>query len=210
MFNKSEIDYTLYLVTDRGILGNKNLYVSIEQAIQGGVGLVQLREKNTTSREFYDIALRVKKITEKYNIPLIINDRLDIALAIDADGLHIGPDDIPITVARKLLGSDKILGASTSNLNEALEAQNQGADYLGVGAMFPTKTKEDTESVSIKNLELIRSSIQIPVVGIGGINESNAKEVMSTGVEGIAVVSAILGKDDVFIAAKNLYNLISD
>jgi len=210
VFNKSEIDYTLYLVTDRGILGNKNLYVSIEQAIQGGVGLVQLREKNTTSREFYDIALRVKKITEKYNIPLIINDRLDIALAIDADGLHIGPDDIPITVARKLLGSDKILGASTSNLNEALEAQNQGADYLGVGAMFPTKTKEDTESVSIKNLELIRSSIQIPVVGIGGINESNAKEVMSTGVEGIAVVSAILGKDDVFIAAKNLYNLISD
>ncbi|MGF7059398.1 thiamine phosphate synthase [Brassicibacter mesophilus] len=209
MINKSDIDYALYLVTDRNILGNKDLYISIEQAIQGGVSLIQLREKNTTTREFYDLALKVKKITDKYNTPLIINDRLDIALAIDADGLHIGPDDIPINVARKLLGPDKILGASTSSLNEALEAQSQGADYLGVGAMFPTKTKKDTESVNLNELEQIKSSVRIPVVGIGGINETNAKKIINTGADGIAVVSAILGKNDICLAAKNLHSLIS-
>lgn len=209
MINKSDIDYALYLVTDRNILGNKDLYISIEQAIQGGVSLIQLREKNTTTREFYDLALKVKKITDKYNTPLIINDRLDIALAIDADGLHIGPDDIPINVARKLLGPDKILGASTSSLNEALEAQSQGADYLGVGAMFPTKTKKDTESVNLNELEQIKSSVRIPVVGIGGINETNAKKIINTGADGIAVVSAILGKNDICLAAKSLHSLIS-
>ncbi len=209
MFNKSKINYTLYLVTDRNVLGNKDLCESLEQAIQGGASLVQLREKNATTREFYNIALKVKEVTDKYSIPLIINDRLDIALAVDADGLHIGPDDIPVKIARNLLGPDKILGVSTSNIDEALEAQSQGADYLGVGAMFPTKTKKDTESVSLRELQLIKSSIQIPVVGIGGINELNAKEVMNTGVDGIAVISAVLGKNDVYAAAKNLYNIIS-
>lgn len=209
MFNKSKINYTLYLVTDRNVLGNKDLCESIERAIKGGAGLVQLREKNATTREFYNIALKVKEVTDKYSIPLIINDRLDIALAVDADGLHIGPDDILVKIARNLLGPDKILGVSTSNIDEALEAQSQGADYLGVGAMFPTKTKKDTESVSLRELQLIKSSIQIPVVGIGGINELNAKEVMNTGVDGIAVISAVLGKNDVYAAAKNLYNIIS-
>jgi len=209
VFNKGQIDYTLYLVTDRNIVGTKDFYDSIEKAIEGGVGIIQLREKNTTTREFYDIALKVKAITDKYSVPLIINDRLDIALAVDADGLHIGPDDIPISGARRLLGPDKILGASTSNLDEALEAQREGADYIGVGAMFPTKTKKDTESVSIKDLKLIKSSVEIPVVAIGGINESNAKEVMETGIDGIAVVSAILGKEDAYVAAKELYSLMS-
>jgi len=209
VFNKGKIDYTLYLVTDRSILGNKDFYISIEKAIEGGVGIIQLREKNTTTREFYDIALKVKAITDKHSIPLIINDRLDIVLAVDANGLHIGPDDIPISVARRLLGPNKILGVSTSNLDEAFEAQREGADYIGVGAMFPTKTKKDTESVSIEDLKLIKSSVEIPVVAIGGIKESNAKEVIEAGINGIAVVSAILGKEDVYAAAKELYSLIS-
>lgn len=209
MYNKSKVNYALYLVTDRNILGDKDLCESIEQAIQGGVGLVQLREKNAKTKEFYRIALKVKEVTDKYSIPLIINDRLDIALAIDADGLHIGADDIPVKIARNLVGPDKILGVSTSNIDEAIEAQSQGADYLGVGAIFSTKTKKDAESVSLDELKLIKSSVQIPVVGIGGINELNAKEVMSTGVDGISVISAILGKKDVYSAAKDLYNIIS-
>ncbi|WP_352420414.1 thiamine phosphate synthase [Proteiniborus sp.] len=208
MYNKSKVNYALYLVTDRDVLGNKDLCESIEQAILGGVSLVQLREKNAKTKEFYSIALKVKEVTDKYSIPLIINDRLDIALAIDADGLHIGADDIPVKIARNLLGPDKILGVSASNIDEAIEAQSQDADYLGVGAMYPTKTKKDTESVSLKELQLIKSSVQIPVVGIGGINELNAKEVMSTGVDGISVISAILGKDNVYAAAKKLHNIV--
>ncbi|MBS4534903.1 thiamine phosphate synthase [Clostridium sp. D2Q-14] len=205
MNNKKDTDYTLYLVTDRKILKGKDLYKSIEEAIQGGVGIVQLREKNAFTREFYDIAMKVKKITNKYNIPLIINDRLDIVLAVDAEGLHIGSNDIPINIARRLLGKDKILGVSTSSLSEALDAEIQGADYLGVGALFPTDTKKDAGRVSIDDLQLIKSSVEIPVVGIGGINKSNAIEVMNSGIDGIAVVSAILGEEDIYNSAKSIY-----
>ncbi len=206
--DKSKINYTLYLVTDRNILGSRDLCKSIEQAIQGGTSIIQLREKNITSIEFYNIAKEVKKITNKYNVPLIINDRLDIALAVDADGIHIGPEDLPVKVVRKIMGADKIIGASTCNIKEAVEAEEAGADYLGVGAMFPTKTKNNTEDVSIEDLKNIKASVNIPVVAIGGINKKNASIVMEAKIDGIAVVSAILNQSDIFESAKNLYEIV--
>lgn len=207
--NKNNVDYKLYLVTDRNVLCDKDLYESIEEAIKGGVTIVQLREKDLNGKDFYDIALKVKEITSKYNIPLIINDRMDIALAVDAQGVHIGPDDIPIDIARKVLGPEKIIGYSASNINEALYAVENGADYLGVGAMYPTKTKNNTEDVTIDDLTNIVSKVDIPVVAIGGINEKNAKDLISSNIDGIAVVSAILGKENIYDSAKNLSSIVS-
>lgn len=191
------VDYTLYLVTDRDVLRGRDLIKCIEESILGGVTLVQLREKNVTSREFYEIAIKVKEVTSRYNIPLIINDRLDIALAIDADGLHIGQKDLPASVARKILGKDKILGVSAATLQESLKAEKDGADYLGVGAVFSTSTKKDTRDVSYETLSSITSSVNIPVVAIGGINEKNVTKLKESNIDGIAVISCILGKEDV-------------
>ena len=193
------VDYTLYLVTDRDVLRGRDLIKCIEESILGGVTLVQLREKNVTSREFYEIAIKVKEVTSRYNIPLIINDRLDIALAIDADGLHIGQKDLPASVARKILGKDKILGVSAATLQESLKAEKDGADYLGVGAVFSTSTKKDTRDVSYETLSSITSSVNIPVVAIGGINE-----LKESNIDGIAVISCILGKEDVKGAAEKM------
>jgi len=201
-FNK--IDYTLYLVTDRNILAGRDLLKSIEEAIDGGATLVQLREKDVSTLEFLNIALKVKAITDKHNIPLIINDRLDIALAADAAGLHIGQEDLPLKIARKLLGYTKIIGVSTSNVNEAIEAENGGADYIGVGAMFPTDTKKDADSVTLEELHRIKNSISIPVVAIGGINKSNIKSVINAGADGAAVISAVLGEKDIKSACLSL------
>ena len=203
-----KVDYSLYLVTDRNMLRGGDLGQSIELAIQGGVTLVQLREKSVSTREFLELAQRVKEITAFYQIPLIINDRLDIALAIDADGLHIGQDDLPVLKARELLGKRKIIGVSASTLAEALLAQQQGADYLGVGAVFSTSTKTDASKVSLQQLEIIKKSVTIPVVAIGGINETNLKQVLATGIDGVSVVSAILAKKDILEAAKQLRELI--
>ena len=198
------VDYTLYLVTDRDVLRGRDLIKCIEDSILGGVTLVQLREKNVTSREFYEIAIKVKEVTSKYNVPLIINDRLDIALAIDADGLHIGQKDLPASVARKILGKDKILGVSAATLQEALKAEKDGADYLGVGAVFSTSTKKDTRDVSYETLSSITSSVNIPVVAIGGINEKNVTKLKESNIDGIAVISCILGKEDVKGAAEKM------
>ena len=192
------VDYTLYLVTDRDVLRGRDLIKCIEDSILGGVTLVQLREKNVTSREFYEIAIKVKEVTSKYNVPLIINDRLDIALAIDADGLHIGQKDLPASVARK------ILGVSAATLQEALKAEKDGADYLGVGAVFSTSTKKDTRDVSYETLSNITASVNIPVVAIGGINESNVTKLKGSNIDGIAVVSCILGKENVKVAAEKM------
>lgn len=197
-------DYTLYLVTDRDVLRGRDLIKCIEESILGGVTLVQLREKNVTSREFYEIAIKVKEVTSKYNVPLIINDRLDIALAIDADGLHIGQKDLPASVARKILGKDKILGVSAATLKEAIKAEKDGADYLGVGAVFSTSTKKDTRDVSYETLSSITASVNIPVVAIGGINENNVTKLKGSNIDGIAVVSCILGKEDVKGAAEKM------
>lgn len=205
--NKFKVDYSLYLVTDRKALGGRDLAESVEQAIQGGVTLVQLREKSVSTRQFLELARRIKEITTYYHVPLIINDRLDIALSIDADGLHIGQDDLPLNKAKELF-SDKIIGVSASTLEEALLAQQQGADYVGVGAVFSTQTKSDAAEVSLDQLELIRKSISIPVVAIGGINETNLHRVMARGIDGVAVVSAILTKPDILASSRYLKELI--
>ena len=185
------LDLSLYLVTDNSDDVEKFLK-TIEDAIKGGVSLVQIREKTAETLDFYKLALKVKEITSKYNIPLIINDRIDIALAIDADGVHIGQTDMPCDIARKLIGDEKILGVSATTIAEAKKAQKDGADYIGSGAVFPTSTKDDASSVSKKDLKDIVNSIDIPVVAIGGITIDNAHTLKDTGIAGLSVVSAIM------------------
>ncbi len=206
---KSKIDYTLYLVTDRDLMSTKTLEEAVEQAIQGGCTLVQLREKTASSRNFYETAINVKTITDKYNIPLIINDRVDIALAIDADGVHVGQSDLPAAVVRKIIGKDKILGVSAGTVEKAIEAQREGADYIGVGALFSTSTKTDAKSVSRETLMKIIKEVSIPVVGIGGINSENAVQLKNTGINGIAVVSAIIAQKDIKSSAKKMLEIFN-
>jgi len=207
---KDKIDYKLYLVTDRDILnGRMSLAQAVEQAIQGGATLVQLREKKVSSLELYNIACEIKEVTDSYNIPLIINDRLDIALAVDAAGLHVGQQDLPASVARRLLGDSKILGVSASTLEQALKAEQDGADYVGVGAVFPTDTKKDAEHVNVDALIKIRASLCIPMVAIGGINAGNVELLKDTGINGVAVVSAILGQKDIKNATQRLLEKIN-
>jgi thiamine-phosphate pyrophosphorylase len=193
----NKVDCSLYLVTDREILGDRDLCKCIEEALLGGVTLVQLREKDISTLEFYNIALRVKEVTSKYNIPLIINDRMDIALACDADGLHVGQNDLPLNVARKILGENKIIGVSAATVEKAKEAEINGADYIGVGAIFPTGSKDDAITIGVERLQKIREAVDIPIVAIGGINQENCREVISKGADGIAVISAILGKENI-------------
>ena len=205
---RQNMDFTLYLVTDRRWLGERTLWDSVEEAILGGVTLVQLREKEISSKEYLELAQKVKTVTDRHDIPLIINDRIDIALAMDADGVHLGPEDLSVPIARKLLGDGKIIGASAASVDEALLFQTQGADYLGVGALFPTATKQGTEKVGLEDLRGIKSAVHIPVVAIGGIKAENAKPVMETGVDGVAVVSAIMNQTDLREAARQLLSLL--
>jgi len=205
---RQNMDFTLYLVTDRRWLGEMTLWDSVEEAILGGVTFVQLREKEISSKEYLELAQRVKEITDRHDIPLIINDRIDIALAIDADGVHLGPEDLPVPIARRLLGDGKIIGASAASVDEALLFQAQGADYLGVGAVFPTATKRGTEKVGLEDLRGIKSAVHIQAVAIGGIRAENAKPVMETGVDGVAVVSAIMDQTDIREAARQLLSLL--
>lgn len=204
---KTKVDYTLYLVTDRELMSTKTLEEAVEQAILGGCTLVQLREKTASSREFYQTALNIKAITDKYKVPLIINDRVDIALAIDADGVHVGQSDLPATIVRKIIGKDKILGVSAGCAEKAIEAQREGADYIGVGALFSTSTKTDAKSVSKETLIKIVKEVSIPVVGIGGINEQNAAQLKNTGIDGIAVVSAIIAQKDIKLSAEKMLEI---
>lgn len=201
---KPSIDYSLYLITDRELMSAPTLEEAVEQAIIGGATLVQLREKNASSMEFYRMALRIKAITDRSGIPLIINDRADIALAVNADGLHIGQSDLPAPAARRVIGENKILGVSASSLAEAVEAERGGADYLGVGAMFPTGTKTDAKQVSMEELRKIRSVVSLPTVAIGGINETTAQNFAGVGIDGIAVASALMAAKDIAAAAREL------
>ena len=194
---KPEIDYTLYLCTDRKIMTTDTIEESVELAIKGGVSVVQLREKECSSREFYELALTVKEITDAYEVPLLINDRLDIAMAVGADGVHLGRTDIPVHVARNLLGADKIVGATANTVEAAVEAWKLGADYLGVGDVFGTTTKSDTRHISLEELKEIRQAVPIPVVAIGGINRDNIPKLRDTGVNGAAVISAVVGQEDI-------------
>ena len=202
------IDLSLYLVTDNSDDEEKFLK-TIEEAILGGVKVVQIREKTADTLDFYNLALKVKEITEKYNVDLIINDRVDVALAIDADGVHVGQSDMPCDVTRRLIGEDKILGVSAATIEEAKKAENDGADYIGTGAVFPTATKDDAPSISKKDLIDVVNSINIPVVAIGGINLENACELKDTGIAGLSVVSAIMGADNPKKASEELLKIFN-
>lgn len=205
---KPNVDYSLYLCTDRGLMSCKTIEESVEQAIAGGVTVVQLREKDCSTREFYELAKRVQQITRPNHIPLIINDRIDIAMAVGAEGIHIGQSDMPATIARKIVGPDMIIGVSASNYDEAKQAVQDGADYLGVGAMFATGTKTDAVITHFNDLRQIRKDFDIPIVVIGGINERTIPLFAGMGIDGYAVVSAIVAKPDIKIAAASLLKLI--
>lgn len=192
----------LYLVTDRSWLHGRTLESQVEEAILGGVTLVQLREKHTTGEELLALAQRVKKVTDRYNVPLIINDYVDIALQIDAAGVHLGQSDDDIRMVREKLGMNKIIGASAHNVEEALAAYAAGADYLGSGAAFGSSTKGDAGKISLETLTKVAKCVPIPVVAIGGIDEDNAVALRGRNLAGIAVVSAILAQPDVRKAAQ--------
>ena len=200
-------DYTLYLVTDRQLMSCDSLTEAVEQAILGGCTMIQLREKELPSLEFYNQAVAVKQVTERYHIPLIINDRIDIAMAVQAAGVHIGQHDLPAATVRKVIGENMLLGVSASSIAEAIQSQQDGADYLGVGAMFPTGTKTDAESVSMEELQKIRTAVSLPIVVIGGINKGNAGRFKPMGIDGLAVVSAIIAQSDIKAAAAELKDL---
>lgn len=212
MLFKEKVDYRFYLVTDRRVIGDRDLVRLIEEAIQGGVTVVQLREKTASSLEFYRLALQVKAVTERYGVPLIINDRLDIAQAVEAEGLHIGQEDLPAEVVRRIWSEKKILGVSARTVEQALKAQKAGADYLGVGAVFPVYphyVKDDARLITLEQLKGIKEKVKIPVVAIGGIQAKNAHLVREAGVDGIAVVSGILGQDDVKQASRELSRIFA-
>ncbi|MBR6994130.1 MAG: thiamine phosphate synthase [Methanobrevibacter sp.] len=202
------IDLSLYLVTDKSDDVEKFLN-TIEEAIKGGVTVVQIREKTAETLDFYNLALKVKEITTKYNVPLIINDRVDVALAIDAEGVHVGQSDMPCDVTRKLIGEDKILGVSAATIDEAKKAEKDGADYIGTGAVFPTATKDDAPSITKQDLKDVVDSISIPVVAIGGITLENASQLKDTGIAGLSVVSAIMSAENPKKASQDLLKIFN-
>lgn len=186
----------LYLITDSGILKGRDFYQCIEEALKGGVTMLQLREKNAEGREFLEKAFKLRELTKKYNVKFIINDRVDIAMLCGADGVHVGQDDIPIREVRRIM-PDKIIGVSCRSLEEAKSAKEDGADYLGVGDIFGTKTKLDAQRVSLETLRQIKEKYKLPIVAIGGLNLNNVELVKKCNIDGYAVISAILGKKDI-------------
>ena len=191
-----KFDSSMYFITDSTNYSEEEFLYRVEQALMGGVTLLQLREKDKTTREYIDLANKVHTLTKKYNVPLIIDDRVDVALAIDAEGVHVGQSDMPVSTARKLMGDDKIVGATTKTVPQALEAYEQGADYLGVGAIYPTTTKVKTVLTSTETLGNICSAVPIPVNAIGGLNKDNIDVLKGIPIAGICVVSAIMKADD--------------
>lgn len=208
------MDYRLYAVTDRSYLNGIDIVDAVELAARGGVTIVQLREKQISGREFCELAFRIKQVTKRYNIPLIINDRVDIALAVDADGVHVGQEDIPANIARRIIGPHRILGVSAKTVDEALKAEKDGADYLGVGAVFPTPTKPESDAIGIEGVKRIKEAVKIPVVAIGGITKENAYEIIhDAGVDGISSVSAVFAGDiekNTRMLLENINRAISD
>ena len=201
---KPNIDYSVYLVTDRDLMSTETIEEAITQAIAGGTTLIQLREKECSSLDFYNTAVKAKAICDKNGIPLLINDRLDIAMAVDAAGVHVGQSDLPASVVRKIIGEDKIIGVSAGTLENAVKAEKDGADYIGVGAMYATGTKKDAKPTSIDTLKKIRANVNIPIVVIGGINKDRIKDFEGTGIDGLAIVSAIIAQDDIKKAANDI------
>ena len=187
----------LYLVTNRYQDSLQSFLEKIETACRSGVTIVQLREKNLTTNQYYQLAKQVKEITDAYQVPLIIDDRLDVCLAVDAAGLHIGDDELPVSVTRQVLGPDKILGVTAKTVKRALEAEEGGADYLGTGAIFPTTTKENAPITLISTLKTICQRVTIPVVAIGGLTSENIDQLMGTGIAGVAVVRDLMQAEDI-------------
>ena len=187
----------LYLVTNRYQDSVENFLEKVEMACRSGVTIVQLREKNLTTNQYYQLAKQVKEITDAYQVPLIIDDRLDVCLAVDAAGLHIGDDELPVSVARQVLGPEKILGVTAKTVKRALEAEEGGADYLGTGAIFPTTTKENAPITLISTLKTICQKVAIPVVAIGGLTSENIDQLSATGIAGVAVVRDLMQAEDI-------------
>ncbi|MDR0290746.1 MAG: thiamine phosphate synthase [Treponema sp.] len=197
--------FSLYLCTDRALALGRPLLEAVEAAIDGGVTMVQLREKEAASREFYAIGLAMRELTKRRKVPLVVNDRLDIALAIGADGLHVGQSDLPLEAIRRIAGGRLFVGVSAGTVEKAIQAQADGADYLGAGAVAPTGSKADVSGIiGIEGLCAICAAVRIPVVGIGGINAATAAQVIQSGAAGIAVISSILSQPDIRSAAENL------
>lgn len=197
-------DLLLYAVTDRSWLGGRTLYQDVEAAIKGGATFIQLREKKLDEEHFLEEAKEIKELCKKYQVPFVINDNVDIALAMDADGVHVGQSDMEAGAVREKLGPDKIIGVSAQTVEQALLAEQKGADYLGVGAVFPTGSKDDAVEVSHETLKAICEAVKIPVIAIGGISTGNVMELSGSGICGIAVISAIFAKPDIEAAAKEL------
>ena len=187
----------LYLVTNRYQDSLESFLEKVETACRSGVIIIQLREKNLTTNQYYQLAKQVKEITDTYQVPLIIDDRLDVCLAVDAAGLHIGDDELPVSVARQVLGPDKILGVTAKTVKRALEAETSGADYLGTGAIFPTTTKENAPITLISTLKTICQTVSIPVVAIGGLTSENIDQLIGTGIAGVAVVRDLMQAEDI-------------
>jgi len=198
------IDTTLYFITDSTSVPEERFLPTVEAACKGGATLIQLREKNKSTREYMDLALATHEITKRYGVPLIIDDRVDVALAIDAEGVHVGQTDMPVKMARQLMGPDKIVGATTKTVPQALEAYEQGADYLGVGAIYPTTTKVVTILTSVDTLKQIVKAVPIKVNAIGGLNKDNIDVLKGSGIAGICAVSAIMKAADPEKATREL------
>lgn len=205
-----EFDTTLYFITDSTGFTHDEFLSRIRSALEGGVTIMQLREKNRTTREYIDIANAVHNITKEFGVPLIIDDRIDVMLAVDAEGVHVGADDMPVAIARKLTGKDKILGATAKTVEAATRAYEDGADYLGVGAIYPTTTKVKTVLTSTETLDAITKAVPIPVNAIGGLNSTNLGVLKGIGIAGVCAVSAIMKAESPKLASEELKNAFED
>jgi len=202
-------DLLLYAVTDRHWLGDRTLYEVVKESLDGGATFIQLREKNLDTAHFFEEAKELKKLCAEYKVPFVINDNVDIALKIDADGVHVGQSDMEAGDVRAMLGPDKIIGVSAQTVEQAILAEKRGADYLGVGAVFPTGSKDDADDVSHETLKAICRAVSIPVIAIGGITVENTPYLKGTGICGIAVISAIYGQENILEATKKLKDVTS-
>lgn len=207
--DSSQIDYSLYLVTDRALSRGRRTFEIVKAAVQGGVTCVQLREKDCNTREFIDQALAVKDFLKTSGIPLVINDRLDVAQAVGADGIHLGQSDMPFSMAKAIVGNSMFIGISAESVDDAIQAEKEGADYIGVSPIYKTPTKTDTAPpIGLTGLREIRKAVNIPLVGIGGLNVSNVYDVIKNGGDGVAIVSAIVSADDPEESSRALKSII--
>ncbi|MGI6109300.1 MAG: thiamine phosphate synthase [Eubacteriaceae bacterium] len=202
-------DLLLYAVTDRSWLGEKTLRQQVEEVLEGGATMIQLREKDLDHEHFREEAMEIKALCRRFNVPFLLDDDVDLTLSVNADGVHVGQSDMKAADVRSLLGPDRILGVSAQTVDQALEAERQGADYLGVGAVFPTGTKTDAQAVSYETLSAICKAVRIPVVAIGGICKDNVSKLAGSGIDGVAVVSALFAQPDPAAAAAELKQQVS-